>query len=273
MPPVLRSGFQTAVTVLLFCLVVSAGHGGASVAKRAAWAPRPAGRARPDRHFGVAAAQSDAELRRSHSSAALSIAGQILRGDRATLAFGRPVVVEFRDLNGEVLGTDLTTNGIYEATLIPDPGQDSLIGRVSVVGEDMRFEESDLPFVIGPDDSRGPEFVAFYEFYVAVEGEEPACECNDWDPCTFDACVEATCVSVPRVYGDMDHNGIVNLFDVFCVIEGIGGDFSTCSFAQADIHGACGDSGGSACCPDGIVNLFDAFSVLDATRGVDPCCQ
>jgi hypothetical protein len=199
--------------------------------------------------------------------------GQILRGDHETLAVGRPIVVEFRNLSGEVLGTDITASGVYQAALVPDPGQESLVGRVSVVGEDMRFEESELPFVIGPDDSGGPGFVAFYDFYVAVEGAEPACGCNDRDACTFDACVDDTCVSLPRVYGDMDGNDTVNLFDVFCVVEGIGGDFSSCSPAQADVYGACADGGEAACCPDGVVNLFDAFAVLDAAHGADPCCQ
>jgi subtilisin-like proprotein convertase family protein len=89
-------------------------------------------------------------------------------------------------------------------------------------------------------------------------------DCDDDDVCTWDQCVLDACVITPNTYGDVDHNGAMNLFDVFCILDGIGGDFSTCSLEDDDIN---------PCEPDGVLNLLDTFAVLDAIGGVDPCCS
>jgi hypothetical protein len=62
--------------------------------------------------------------------------------------------------------------------------------------------------------------------------------------------------------GDTNRDGTVNLFDVFCVLAGIGGDFSECAFADLDI---------APCGGNGVLNLNDIFAVLNAIEGIDPC--
>lgn len=88
-------------------------------------------------------------------------------------------------------------------------------------------------------------------------------DCDDSNVCTFDQCVSATCTHTPNPYGDVDHNAVVNVFDIFCILDGIAGDFSTCSFEDDDIH---------PCEGNDVLNLFDAFAVLDAIAGTDSCC-
>jgi len=72
--------------------------------------------------------------------------------------------------------------------------------------------------------------------------------------------------------GDVDQNGFITLADLFCVLDAFAGDFSSCSFTDADINGSCG-SGLPECCPNGVINLFDLFSVLNAFQGLQPCCD
>jgi hypothetical protein len=110
---------------------------------------------------------------------------------------------------------------------------------------------------------------------VCEVGEEvdclPDCECvdrfdcNDSYACTFDECVGGICnYTLGRYpYGDVDLNAVINLFDIFCVLEGIAGDFSTCELRDDDIH---------PCGGNDVLNLFDVFAVLDAISGTDPCC-
>ena len=115
---------------------------------------------------------------------------------------------------------------------------------------------------------------------ICEPGEEvtctPDCDCVDDDDCddnyvcTDDQCSAGTCTYNPKPYGDIDGNGFINIFDLFCVLDGFGADFSDCTFEQDDIHGSCG--GGPSCCPNGIINIFDLFAVLDAFGQIDPCC-
>ncbi len=86
-------------------------------------------------------------------------------------------------------------------------------------------------------------------------------DCGDNDACTQDVCSGA-CLNMPRVYGDVDANTAVNLFDLFCVLDGFGGDFSNCAFVNVDIE---------PCPGNGTLNIFDLFAVLDAFSGIDPC--
>ena len=66
-----------------------------------------------------------------------------------------------------------------------------------------------------------------------------------------------------RIYGDVNGDGAVDLFDIFCVLDGFVDDFSTCSKSNVDISPCPGG--------DGIVDLFDIFGVLDAFVGSDNC--
>jgi hypothetical protein len=102
-----------------------------------------------------------------------------------------------------------------------------------------------------------------------------ACEvnddCNDLDVCTYDACGDdAQCSSTPKVrYGDVNGDEVVSMFDIFCVLDLIGGvdppiGGDTCSPANADIH---------PCEPNGVVSILDALAILDNIGGFDPCCS
>ncbi len=92
----------------------------------------------------------------------------------------------------------------------------------------------------------------------------PPVNCDDGDVCTFDRFVLIQCLSTPAIYGDVNHDDSVNLFDLFCVLDGFSGDFSTCSFADSDIE---------PCIGNDTVNLFDLFAILDVFTGIDPCCS
>jgi hypothetical protein len=88
--------------------------------------------------------------------------------------------------------------------------------------------------------------------------------CEDGDSCTWDHCDATFCTFIPNAYGDITHDGALNLFDIFCILDGIGGDFSTCAFEDDDLE---------PCGGNGVLNLLDVFAVLDAIGGIDPCCD
>ena len=92
--------------------------------------------------------------------------------------------------------------------------------------------------------------------------EGPA-DCDDGDWCSIDECIDNECLNTPRIYGDTDLSGVVNVFDIFCILDGIAGDFGTCSFESDDIE---------PCGGNGTLNLFDVFAALNAITGDDPCC-
>jgi len=96
-------------------------------------------------------------------------------------------------------------------------------------------------------------------------------DCDDGNVCTQDACVAQLCEHWVVDYGDVDANGIVNIFDLLCVVTASQGGFSLCSFEQADIHGIC-EPQQAACCPDGVVDIQDLFAIMFAMAGSDPCC-
>jgi len=89
-------------------------------------------------------------------------------------------------------------------------------------------------------------------------------ECNDSVFCTYDHCADGTCANDPLLYGDVDHNGFITLADLFCVLDGFGGDFTTCTFADDDIQPCGGNSS---------IGLGDLFAVLDAFGGEFACCN
>jgi len=87
--------------------------------------------------------------------------------------------------------------------------------------------------------------------------------CDDGDVCTFDFCVADVCTHTPNLYGDVNHDTIVNIFDVFCILDGFAGIFDQCFFADADVEPCVGNQ---------TLNIFDLFAVLHAFSGTDPCC-
>ena len=92
----------------------------------------------------------------------------------------------------------------------------------------------------------------------------PRTECDDGDICTQDVCFDiAGCSHMPNMYGDVDRNGTVNIFDLLCVLAGFAGDFSVCTFVEDDLH---------PCAGDDTINIFDLLAVLSAFSGIDPCC-
>ena len=100
-------------------------------------------------------------------------------------------------------------------------------------------------------------------------GEDP---CEDSNPCSADICDEGfnTCSHEEYAYGNVDRNrdpqggDVINLFDVFCILDGIAGDFSLCAFEQDDVH---------PCGGNDEINVLDVIAVLDALQGIDPCCS
>ena len=97
----------------------------------------------------------------------------------------------------------------------------------------------------------------------------PGCECtsdlgcDDGNVCTAGACIDCLCSQRPNVYGDVDHNGVINIFDLLCVLKAFAGGSPECGLANADIE---------PCDGDDEINLFDLFAVLRAFAGTDPCC-
>ncbi|NOT02018.1 MAG: hypothetical protein HOP29_15495 [Phycisphaerales bacterium] len=91
----------------------------------------------------------------------------------------------------------------------------------------------------------------------------PADGCGTADPCHTGGCVSGTCTLLPALYGDVNHDGSVDIFDILCVLDGFAGVFTSCSFDDVDI---------APCAPDGLVDVFDILGVLDAFAGNDACC-
>ena len=98
------------------------------------------------------------------------------------------------------------------------------------------------------------------EFGFCDRGLVPSCD--DGVFCTYDTCVDNACAFTPVVYGDADHDD-VDIFDIFCVLDGFAGEFETCALSGVDIGN---------CEADGVVDIFDIFGVLDGFVGLDPCC-
>jgi len=93
----------------------------------------------------------------------------------------------------------------------------------------------------------------------------PVSNCDDANICTFDECAGGVCSNVANTYGDVDFNDVVNIFDLFCVLDGFGGTFAgNCTSARMDLE---------PCGGNGAINIFDLFAVLDAFSGTDPCCS
>ncbi len=116
----------------------------------------------------------------------------------------------------------------------------------------------------------GVEFTLNAGFYVGGRGTcVDNSDCSDANICTFDECTGGACSNLSNTYGDVDFNNTVNLFDLFCVLDGFGGVFGgdtdgNCTFGRLDIE---------PCAGNGSLNLFDLFAILDSFSGIDPCCS
>jgi len=94
-------------------------------------------------------------------------------------------------------------------------------------------------------------------------------QCDDGDVCTCDVCDSAVgfCDNPPRPYGDIDCSGQVNIFDLFCMLDGLNNIFTTCCKSNVDIAG----SAVSDCNQNGSINIFDLFGLLDALNAINHC--
>ena len=90
-------------------------------------------------------------------------------------------------------------------------------------------------------------------------------DCNDMDACTYDECIATVCSNTPRLYGDVNGDGTLNVFDIFCILDLIAGEpvEPECDWVNADIE---------PCDGNDTLNVFDALAVLGAVAGADPCC-
>jgi hypothetical protein len=115
----------------------------------------------------------------------------------------------------------------------------------------------------------GGDYTVESGFWYASAGG-PSCtddeECDDSDACTYDACVDSVCSNEPRIYGDVNGDGVKSLFDIFCILDLIGGSpvAPECNALNADIE---------PCAGNGVLSLLDVLAVLNAIGGADPCCE
>ncbi|NOS99282.1 MAG: hypothetical protein HOP29_01490 [Phycisphaerales bacterium] len=75
---------------------------------------------------------------------------------------------------------------------------------------------------------------------------------------------ECECVDV-ALFGDVNHDMTVDIFDILCLLDGFAGVFADCAFADVDL---------APCRGDGSIDIFDILAVLDAFAGgvVCPLC-
>jgi hypothetical protein len=135
------------------------------------------------------------------------------------------------------------------------------------------YSQWDVPLYECPQVSDPPEVNMAFELLTYEVGARCVVDgdCDDQSVCTTDRCINGTCTFAPRVYGDVIPDNALSLFDIFCILNLIGGSNTdpACTFEGADIAG----NGPGQCGPNGVLSLFDVFAVLDAIGGIDPCCS
>lgn len=101
----------------------------------------------------------------------------------------------------------------------------------------------------------------------------PAPECFDETECTgadficnLPACVDGNCELEPNVYGDVNHDGVVDVFDILCVLDAFSGNFVSCDQASTNLQPCPPD-------PTPVWDVFDILAVLDGFTGNDLCCS
>lgn len=97
---------------------------------------------------------------------------------------------------------------------------------------------------------------------VAASCETDA-NCVDGSACTEDRCTDGFCDNTPRTYGDVNSDGLIDLADILCVLDGFQGVFNHCTLQDVDL---------SPCVGNGSIDLVDILKVLDAfADGPSPC--
>lgn len=94
------------------------------------------------------------------------------------------------------------------------------------------------------------------------DGPRPGCGAED--PCSTAGCQSGVCVSTPKIYGDVNSDGTVDIFDILCTLDGFAGVFTECAMNDLDVV-PCES-------PDGVIDIFDILGVLDAFSGSSGCC-
>jgi len=70
---------------------------------------------------------------------------------------------------------------------------------------------------------------------------------------------------VNNQWADTNGDGVISVFDLFCLLDALNGDFTAaCTQADADLN---------PCGGNGTINIFDLFSLLDALNGIIACCE
>ncbi|NOT02109.1 MAG: hypothetical protein HOP29_15965 [Phycisphaerales bacterium] len=89
--------------------------------------------------------------------------------------------------------------------------------------------------------------------------------CDDGTACTSDECVGGDCTYAFALFGDVNTDGAVDMYDILCVLDGFAGVFTTCSQPSVDL----------APCPTGdeLIDIFDVLAVMDGFRGSGGCCS
>jgi len=89
-------------------------------------------------------------------------------------------------------------------------------------------------------------------------------DCVVSDICAIGKCECGSCTITAQMYGDLNRDGIVDIEDIFCVLDAFQGERRDCSsMTFADI---------GLCMPDGRIDLLDILGVLDAFSGQQNCC-
>ncbi len=193
------------------------------------------------------------------------IGGYVYRGAASPLLQGRYLFGDFSDSfgtpGGRLFYFDTTGPNQYQRTeFFIIPSGTPFIGHfLKGMGEGEDGEIYALA-----SDVLGPTGTSGLVLHIVPAPCISNSECTDRDVCTFDQCVSETCVHSPNTYGDVDHNTTVNLFDLFCILDGFSGSFTNCTFEDSDVE---------PCAGNGTLNLFDLFAVLDSFSGIDPCCS
>lgn len=129
------------------------------------------------------------------------------------------------------------------------------------------------------DVGRTRRYLGSYTLQVPIEAElgstfnvqvlpSPASALGDADSTAIPFEIGSACTlliddCLPLPYGDSNADGVVDLLDILCVLDGFAGVFVNCSESSVDIE---------PCGGNGRVDLFDIFAVLDAFSSLPSDC-
>ncbi len=206
-------------------------------------------------------------------------ADQVFHGQNSNRDY-RLDFIELQDFNSHSSGTIFSQNISEVAHLGLNPAafasaDPRTLGGL-VFATDLIYDGDQNGLFLGCEFEPQSEDQAYNSIMYIGALEEADCtgpaDCADGNICTTDTCDGGSgqCVFPPRNYGDVDGNNARNLFDIFCMLDLIGGQTPaepTCTLSNADIH-PCDTQG------NGVVSILDVFAVLDAIGGAisDPDC-